>query len=639
MTTPAQHFCNLLYGDANRGHTAYFFLPSGASQWFALGTDVTPEQREEHTYLNLGIREVPTKGRGAIEDIIGIPGLWLDLDYQSGDAHKAQNLPPDMETCLDLLVEGPHAPSLIVHSGHGLQAYWLFNEAWYFDGDLWEERALASRMLLGWQRWFQVHAASRGWHVDSTADLTRVFRVPGSLNYKSDPPTMVQLLEEHAYRYEPADFLDYLADDAPSSTPKAAALTLQSIDILPLKIPQRIKYLIQHGDTIKQYPTRSEAVFAVIHALFGAGRLDDEVAGILLDERYRISEMPREKGKAWVEREIARAHQKAQNTTPDPVTREMVFEMEAAELRQKDFPPLEWFARGILHEGMVLFGGKSKRGKSWLMLNLAESIAQGTIVFGQYTVPQAQKVLYCALEDGPRRTKRRLDMIDPRHTNAYHNIKFAFRMPPLLDGGLEYITHHIRAGYKIIVVDVLAHVEKAGKNGLRDYHEVYETFAPLQELRSQYPFALIMITHLRKAESEEVFDNLHGSVAYQGAQDALWVLERKSGEETAQLHIRDKDAEDKVVELKFDGEARWAFVGEGEEHLASKVDTEVVKFLLEEARPQSIKEIMLGCGVPAPHYSAFRVRLHRMESKGIIVRTDRGRYAALRELPDTKPPF
>ena len=304
-------------------------------------------------------------------------------------------------------------------------------------------------------------------------------------------------------------------------------------------------------------------------------------------------------------------------------------EMTAAELLAQDFAPIAWFAEGLLHEGMVLFGGKSKRGKSWVMLNLAAAIASGGIAFGHYQVPIQQKVLYCALEDGPRRMQRRLRMIDPAGDADYSNLKFAFSVPPLSEGGIDYLTQHILDGYKLIVVDVLAHLEKAGKNGLRDYHEVYETFAPLQQLRSDHAFALVMVTHLRKAESEEVFDNLHGSVAYQGAQDALWVLERKPGNDTANLHLRDKDAEDKVIELKFDGGGLWSFVGEGEEYISSKKQEEVLTFMREEGRPLAIKEIMLGLGISQQEYEAFRKRIMRMAGTGLLVRLDRGKYGVL----------
>lgn len=644
MTTPAQHFCDLLYDSATRGHTAYFYLPSKQVQWFPIAERpvVNPLYANTHVYLNLSIRAQPTQGRrGTVDDVIGIPGLWLDLDFRSEGAHKASNLPPDADACMDLLNCAPHEPTLIIYSGHGLQAYWLFAEPWYFDVDLQEERALAARMMRGWQQWFQHAAHTRGWHVDSTHDLVHVLRVPGSQNVKTDPPRSVTIVEEFGPRYQPSDFLDYLAPEDMAPSVLSEMLTPQSVDIRPLKMPARIKYLILHGDSINEYPSRSEAVFAAIHGLRRAGCAPNTIAGVMLDSAYGISEMPREKGLRWIEGELARAAQKNPLEATAPETFEHVEEMSADDLLRQQFKPLEWLAQGLLHEGLVLFGGKSKRGKSWIMMNLAASIAVGGIAFGHYAIPQPAKVLYCALEDGPRRTQRRLKMLDPTQP-AYPNLKFAFRMPALDDGGIEYITQHILDGYKLIVVDVMAHVEKAGKNGLRDYHEVYAMFAPIQALRNEHSFALVMITHLRKSESEEVFNDLHGSVAYQGTQDALWVLERKQGNDTALLHMRDKDAEDKVLELKFDGMALWTFLGEGEEYVSSQKKQEIIQVLREEAKPLSTKEIMLACGISQGEYETFRKRLQRMVHDHILVRLDRGKYGLLHQASfeqETEPPF
>ena len=51
-----------------------------------------------------------------------------------------------------------------------------------------------------------------------------------------------------------------------------------------------------------------------------------------------------------------------------------------------------------------------------------------------------------------------------------------------------------------------------------------------------------MLTPLRKAEAEDIFDTLHGSVAYQGVQDTLWVLERPPRDAVGALHVRERTA-------------------------------------------------------------------------------------------------
>ena len=99
-----------------------------------------------------------------------------------------------------------------------------------------------------------------------------------------------------------------------------------------------------------------------------------------------------------------------------------------------------------------------------------------------------------------------------------------------------------------------------------------------------------MLTHLRKQEADDVFDALLGSVAYQGAQDVLWVLERKPKDDLAFLHIRDKDAEEKTIALRFiDG--HWQYIGEGEEYEVSRDQRKIIKILAEEKKEMGIDQI------------------------------------------------
>jgi hypothetical protein len=136
-----------------------------------------------------------------------------------------------------------------------------------------------------------------------------------------------------------------------------------------------------------------------------------------------------------------------------------------------------------------------------------------------------------------------------------------------------------------------------------------------------------MLTHLRKQEAEDVFDSLHGSVAYQGAQDVLWVLERKPKDDFAFLHIRDKDAEDHTLALRFvDG--HWEYIGEGEEYEITRDQRKVIKILTEEKRELAIQDILRGGDFKQEQYGYLRKLLVTMVKEDLIHRTRQGRYSA-----------
>ena len=164
-----------------------------------------------------------------------------------------------------------------------------------------------------------------------------------------------------------------------------------------------------------------------------------------------------------------------------------------------------------MHDGMLLFGGKSKRGKSWLMFDLALALAVGRSGFRHFGCPAPMPVLYLALEDGRARLQGRARAIQPNLTSADH-LHLRYTFPPLSSGGIEALQAEIaQHHYGLVVIDVLAKLERApaGKSE-RNYHDIYEMFTPLQQMRKQHPFCLAMLTHLRKQDAEDVFDNLLG---------------------------------------------------------------------------------------------------------------------------------
>lgn len=73
-------------------------------------------------------------------------------------------------------------PSVVVDSGGGLHGYWLLRKTWALDTD--DARQAAELVQRAWVQ--QVIGADPAVH-----DLVRILRVPGTLNFKYDPPRPV----------------------------------------------------------------------------------------------------------------------------------------------------------------------------------------------------------------------------------------------------------------------------------------------------------------------------------------------------------------------------------------------------------------------------------------------------------------
>jgi hypothetical protein len=160
------------------------------------------EARRSDFYFGLGLQPTKLDGgqRGGADTVIGVPAVYLELDWQHA-AHKKSHLPPDRTAVLALLGEFALPPSILVDSSHGLHVYWLFPEPWTWEpGDV-AQREDAHQLVVAVQTAVQRLAAAHGWtDVDSTHDLARVLRLPETLNHKDTPPTPVQVLDWHPER-------------------------------------------------------------------------------------------------------------------------------------------------------------------------------------------------------------------------------------------------------------------------------------------------------------------------------------------------------------------------------------------------------------------------------------------------------
>ena len=84
--------------------------------------------------------------------------------------------------------------------------------------------------------------------------------------------------------------------------------------------------------------------------------------------------------------------------------------MTAAALKHQTFPPIKYVIPELLPEGLSILAGRPKLGKSWMALDVCIAVAGGRYCLGEKKPVQGD-VLYCALEDNPRRLQRRINKL------------------------------------------------------------------------------------------------------------------------------------------------------------------------------------------------------------------------------------
>lgn len=149
--------------------------------------------------------------RGGADQCAALPALWADIDVQHPQHHAATDLSPTFDAARSLIQAFVLAPTAVVHTGHGLQAWWALAEPLDAQGE--EAGTLLDRLEATWLRL----AAERGWSIDAVWDLARMLRMPGTFNRKGNGSEAVPVLVEQAdwrRRYGLDDF-DQVLDDPP----------------------------------------------------------------------------------------------------------------------------------------------------------------------------------------------------------------------------------------------------------------------------------------------------------------------------------------------------------------------------------------------------------------------------------------
>ena len=216
-TTAADWF-HQLYGSAESGWLTLFSLDRTSGQQAVDWTPVddldtlaaTAEQREPSGCVWFGVatRAQRTPGRGRSDDCAAIPGLWVDIDV-AGPGHAAVGrLASDIHHARRIVASFPLPPTAVVHTGGGLQAWWLFSELVELDD---ETRTTLAAWGATWARLGRDHNVD----LDNVFDAARVMRLPGTTNRKEGlaRPVVVESAE-WARRYGLDDIEQHL-DDAP----------------------------------------------------------------------------------------------------------------------------------------------------------------------------------------------------------------------------------------------------------------------------------------------------------------------------------------------------------------------------------------------------------------------------------------
>ena len=253
----------------------------------------------------------------------------------------------------------------------------------------------------------------------------------------------------------------------------------------------------------------------------------------------------------------------------------------AAELMQMDLPEPNWVVPGLIPEGLSLLAGKPKIGKSWLGLGIAVSVAAGGRALGQIPLSGPAGALYLALEDNPRRLKRRLEQI-LQGEPAPRRLRLEWEWPKLQDGGLDKIRQFLEQhpGTKVVVIDTLQKIRGGAKSNSNLYAEDYEALGALKLLADRYETGVMVVHHLRKPDGGDALDQVLGTTGMTGVPDTILTLKRERSRADGILYVTGRDVEEAEWALRFDlASASWVMVGNADDFRRSSERQAVIDLL------------------------------------------------------------
>ena len=497
--------------------------------------------------------QMPGKERGAEADCAHLPGLWLDVDIADGTgAHKLANLPPSTDAAADLIQRFPVPVSGVVRSGHGLQPWWLLNEPLPAS----EARPLLAR----WQLTWEAMASEHGWHLDDVSDVTRMMRLPGTVNRKSQP-VMASFKADWKRHYQLSDLDDLLMGEPamanPVDRPRAYTEHLAghafNLAVLPGEVLSRAGCTLvssersgeqhwhwpgqasTHGWTV--YPAEpgelwghatcySEtchaqtgtplrtalSAFACLAWLFHAGDFSAARAWLVANGYTdRLAAGASRPAEAPVGLSVPLAARPAAGATPREVG---------------------WLWRPWLPKAkIVTLDGDPATGKSTMVLDLAARITKGGLMPDGSEAGGQGAVILAAAEDDLEDTVLWRLMAAGADLSQVHYITDDFTIPGDL-ARLELLVASKAA--VLVVIDVLYEYLGDGTDSYRD-QSVRAALRQVRAMAERTGATVLMLRHFTKAPGSKAIHKGGGSIGVVGAARAGWMVAYHPEDETLRV--------------------------------------------------------------------------------------------------------
>ena len=207
--TSLVNFFNQLYGKITAPHFAYLWTKQRGIFPFAIANETQriAMAKKAVELSDCGVDVWHSVNTVCIEPVDGKRGDETVVSYQtaivadidiSSAAHKSTNLAVNFDQAKSFL---PIKPSILLDSGHGAQAYFIFDQPIQITNQNRELLKQRNKLMLD-----VIRLCANGKDIDGVGDLPRVMRTPSTFNYKLGKvnASICHIVEDSGLRFSPA---------------------------------------------------------------------------------------------------------------------------------------------------------------------------------------------------------------------------------------------------------------------------------------------------------------------------------------------------------------------------------------------------------------------------------------------------
>jgi len=584
--TPTHLWLRTLFGKSPGFFTVIVFVNGQPkTKWYAVSAiDRVAPQIEEaaekyDVYCSVATYKAkPEKGRGSLKDVQSISGFWADLDIGTEGHHPAQSPNPETELeALSIIRDMPDATA-VIHSGGGLQVWWLFDEPWVF-----EDPAAAQLASNEWQNRLVKAGESLGYHVDSLGDLPRILRVPGTQNHKTENIRPVVLENLNDLRY-PAEELQGVPDTPDYVLPPDYS-TWEAI----LEPKGWTKAGIRAEDGAGQWcrPGKTKGISAVTNP-YGIP--------VMVNFSASVANLPTGPGQRLTMLKVLAILNYNGDTAAAQAAMDVLAANDPAKLKERaekftrldwkglltgEIEPPVWLCEPLIEDGrQIAVYSEAKAGKSLLFLEIGARIAAGQTHFTDNKPAKTKKwrVLYIDMENAPGDLKERLTNMGFTYDQLTNFFYYSFPSVGNLDrkdGGLNVLALATFHQANLVIIDTLSRVVEGLENENDTYIRFYKhTGVALKS----HGIALARLDHSGKDAAK----GMRGASSKTSDVDAVWQLTADAADEN-QITLKRTHTRN----------------GHGADRLTLRRQDHPLRHVIED-RPESLKQRITGIMILCP---------------------------------------